>query len=154
MFDSRVARNLVGSAKNSAVMTVMTSTPRLASHYRGEAVMRLSSQPYIHISFYIVSLKIFVCFFNVSLKIFVSCLKKYTFYLSISAKGRGVRSGCWVHKTGSLFLHSGSAHTHTHTHTHTQGPSSRLQFSLSNHAACEDPASLENFLSGYFINRL
>ncbi len=33
-------------AKNSAVMTVMTSTPRSASHYRGEAVMRLSSQPY------------------------------------------------------------------------------------------------------------
>ncbi len=33
-------------AKNSAVMTVMTSSPRLASHYRGEAVMRLSSQPY------------------------------------------------------------------------------------------------------------
>ncbi len=30
-------------AKNSAVMT---STPRSASHYRGEAVMRLSSQPY------------------------------------------------------------------------------------------------------------
>ncbi len=45
VFDSRVARNLVGSAKNSAVMTVMTSSPRLASHYRGEAVMRLSSQP-------------------------------------------------------------------------------------------------------------
>ncbi len=36
-----------GLAKNSAVMTVMTSTPRLASHYRGEAVMRLSSQPYL-----------------------------------------------------------------------------------------------------------
>ncbi len=35
-----------GLAKKSAVMTVMTSTPRLASHYRGEAVMRLSSQPY------------------------------------------------------------------------------------------------------------
>ncbi len=35
-----------GPAKNSAVMAVMTSTPRLASHYRGEAVMRLSSQPY------------------------------------------------------------------------------------------------------------
>ncbi len=34
-----------GPAKNSAVMTVMTSTPRSASHYRGEAVMRLSSQP-------------------------------------------------------------------------------------------------------------
>ncbi len=34
-----------GPAKNSAVMAVMTSTPRLASHYRGEAVMRLSSQP-------------------------------------------------------------------------------------------------------------
>ncbi len=34
-----------GLAKKSAVMTVMTSTPRLASHYRGEAVMRLSSQP-------------------------------------------------------------------------------------------------------------
>ncbi len=45
VFYSRIARNLVGSAKNSAVMTVMTSTPRLASHYRGEAVMRLSSQP-------------------------------------------------------------------------------------------------------------
>ncbi len=27
-----------GPAKNSAVMAVMTSTPRLASHYRGEAV--------------------------------------------------------------------------------------------------------------------
>ncbi len=41
-----------GLAKKSAVMTVMTSTPRLASHYRGEAVMRLSSQPYtIHIKF-------------------------------------------------------------------------------------------------------
>ncbi len=40
-----------GPAKNSAVMAVMavmTSTPRLASHYRGEAVMRLSSQPYVH----------------------------------------------------------------------------------------------------------
>ncbi len=34
-----------GLATKSAVMTVMTSTPRLASHYRGEAVMRLSSQP-------------------------------------------------------------------------------------------------------------
>ncbi len=45
VFYSRVARNLVGSRENSAVMTVMTSTPRLASHYRGEAVMRLSSQP-------------------------------------------------------------------------------------------------------------
>ncbi len=31
--------------RHSAVMAVMTSTPRLASHYRGEAVMRLSSQP-------------------------------------------------------------------------------------------------------------
>ncbi len=36
-----------GPAKNSAVMTVMTSAPRLASHYCGEAVMRLSSQPYV-----------------------------------------------------------------------------------------------------------
>ncbi len=35
-----------GPVKNSAVMTVMTSTPRLASHYR-EVVMRLSSQPYV-----------------------------------------------------------------------------------------------------------
>ncbi len=43
VFYSRVARNLVGS--HSAVMAVMTSTPRLASRYRGEAVMRLSSQP-------------------------------------------------------------------------------------------------------------
>ncbi len=34
-----------GPAKNSEVMAVMTSTPRSASHYRGEAVMRLSSQP-------------------------------------------------------------------------------------------------------------
>ncbi len=39
-----------GLAKNSAVMTVMTASPRLASHYRGEAVMRLSSQPYISTS--------------------------------------------------------------------------------------------------------
>ncbi len=46
VFYSRVARNLLGSREKSAVMTVMTSTPRLASHYRGEAVMRLSSQPY------------------------------------------------------------------------------------------------------------
>ncbi len=45
VFYSRVARNLVGSRENSAVMAVMTSTPRSASHYRGEAVMRLSSQP-------------------------------------------------------------------------------------------------------------
>ncbi len=45
VFYSRVARNLLGSHEKSAVMTVMTSTPRLASHYRGEAVMRLSSQP-------------------------------------------------------------------------------------------------------------
>ncbi len=29
-------------------MAVITSTPRSASHYRGEAVMRLSSQPYVH----------------------------------------------------------------------------------------------------------
>ncbi len=47
VFYSRVARNLVGSREKSAVMTVMTSTPRSASHYRGEAVMRLSSQPYL-----------------------------------------------------------------------------------------------------------
>ncbi len=39
VFYSRVARHLVGSAKNSAVMTVMTLTPRLASHYRGYAVI-------------------------------------------------------------------------------------------------------------------
>ncbi len=34
--------------KKSAVMTVMTLTPRSASRYRGDAVMRLSSQPYVH----------------------------------------------------------------------------------------------------------
>ncbi len=39
VFFSRVARNLVGSAKKSAVMTGMTSTPRSASHYRGNVVI-------------------------------------------------------------------------------------------------------------------
>ncbi len=35
-----------GPTKNSVVMTVMTST---SSHYRGEAVMQLSSQPNKHV---------------------------------------------------------------------------------------------------------
>ncbi len=38
-----------GPTKNSAVMMVMTSTPRSASHYRGEVVKQLSSQPYKHV---------------------------------------------------------------------------------------------------------
>ncbi len=47
VFYSRAARIWSDPAKNSAVMTVMTTTPRSACHYRGEAVMRLSSQPYM-----------------------------------------------------------------------------------------------------------
>ncbi len=54
-----------GPAKNSAVMAVMTSTPRLASHYRGEAVMRLSSQPYVYA---------WLCNLNHSLGYYILCL--------------------------------------------------------------------------------
>ncbi len=49
VFYSRVARNLVGSAKNTAVMTVMTSTPRSASHYRGNAVIITALSVFIFI---------------------------------------------------------------------------------------------------------
>lgn len=51
--------------------------------------------------------------------IYFKILHYYTVYLSISAKGRGVRSGCWAHKTGSQ--KSLSAHW-----AHTQGPSSHV----------------------------
>ncbi len=49
VFYSRVARNIVGSAKNTAVMTVMTSTPRSASHYRGNAVIITALSVFIFI---------------------------------------------------------------------------------------------------------
>ncbi len=46
VFYSRVARNLVGSREKQCGDDGDDLNTAVASHYRGEAVMRLSSQPY------------------------------------------------------------------------------------------------------------
>ncbi len=52
VFYSRVARHLVGSREKQCGDDGDDLNTAVASHYRGEAVMRLSSQPY-HIYIYI-----------------------------------------------------------------------------------------------------
>ncbi len=47
VFYSRVARHLVGSREKQCGNDGDDLNTAVASHYRGEAVMRLSSQPYI-----------------------------------------------------------------------------------------------------------
>ncbi len=48
MFYSRVARHLAGSREKQCGDDGDDLNTAVASHYRGEAVMRLSSQPYLH----------------------------------------------------------------------------------------------------------